>query len=104
MVIQLSDYVFPFLMVFVGLVVFKKDKEVDQFFRIIIIYSAVIAFLGTFEIFNETYRELANEIAVREFASTSLDDVYNRFRARFFFSSFMGFGVYCGVMLCFAFI
>jgi hypothetical protein len=101
MVIQLSDYVFPFLMVFVGLVVFKKDKEVDQFFRIIIIYSAVIAFLGTFEIFNETYREWANEIAVREFASTSLDDVYNRFRARFFFSSFMGFGVYCGVMLLF---
>ena len=36
MVIQLSDYVFPFLMVFVGFVVFKKDKEVDQFSELLL--------------------------------------------------------------------
>jgi hypothetical protein len=99
LVLQFSDYVIPFLMVFVGLVIFRERTQVDQFFKIIIIYSAIIAFLGTFELFNESYRQWANEIAVREIESTSLDDIYNRFRARFFFSSVMGFGVYCGVFL-----
>ena len=91
---QLSEYIIPPLMVLVSLGIFKSKYELNSFLKFFMIYSSLIAVLCLFELFNDSFRDWANELASRKIKTTSLDDIAMRFRARFFFSSPMGYGIH----------
>jgi O-antigen ligase len=99
---QFSEYLIPILMVLVAIGAMKSKEDLNTFLKFFVLYSGLIAFLCILELFNEPYRTWANEIAVRQIETTSLDDIEMRFRSRFFFSSPMGYGMHNVIALMFA--